>query len=225
MDELPEALPCWECFMKEFEINKKAHRGPTGDEPDGWKHFPCRPGPKVSFECANCDEADGACVNTPALLEGNMQDLLDTINYMDKLMRAKSITTLPQETSSPDLFSVPTKKSIFRAIIKLGKGFEEIADFHRKDVEARRQQIAIRCGKRSVPSPRLEPTDQFFQSWNSAVRQFHQDVLTALRQGGMEEEMAQTILKHIPAKWIPSTNDDAVNAALEELSVLATKKQ
>ncbi|KAF4999402.1 hypothetical protein FDECE_11514 [Fusarium decemcellulare] len=151
-----------------------------------------------------------------------MQDLLDTINYMDKLMRAKSITTPPQKTSSPDLFSVPTNKSIIGALVKLGKGFEEIADFHRserffyfvknsnftnrnfdyyrKDVEARRQQIAIRCGK------------------------FHQDVLTAFRQGGMEEEMAHTILKYIPAKWIPSTNDDAVNAALEELSALAARK-
>ncbi|KAF4461291.1 hypothetical protein FALBO_11928 [Fusarium albosuccineum] len=63
----------------------------------------------------------------------------------------------------------------------------------------------------------------FFQSWNSAVRQFHQDVLTALRQGGMEEEMAQIILKHIPAKWMAATNDDALDAALTELSALATK--
>ncbi|KAH7244744.1 hypothetical protein B0J15DRAFT_564499 [Fusarium solani] len=58
---------------------------------------------------------------------------------------------------------------------------------------------------------RLNASDDEYLVWNSAVREFHADVLKALQP--VNDHLARTIMENIPVKWIPAVDEEALEVA------------
>ncbi|KAJ4228964.1 hypothetical protein NW759_003684 [Fusarium solani] len=119
-----------------------------------------------------------------------------------------------------------TRKDLVVATITLGTRVSKIVECHiEKEIERKKAsqrgmivQLAHYHGmlapvaNKNLNQPRrLNASDDEYLVWNSAVREFHADVLKALQP--VNDHLARTIMENIPVKWIPAVDEEALEVA------------
>ncbi|KAI8654830.1 hypothetical protein NCS57_01230100 [Fusarium keratoplasticum] len=161
--------------------------------------------------------------SAPLSLEGNVKDFIDTMAYIDMVIKLNSpsrrqeriLDTSVKTRTNPtptngfgfeDRVLLPgVRKDLVVATITLGTRFIEIIAEH-ATTHGDRQ---VKCSH-DYPT-RLTTSNVEYLSWNGAVREFHADVLKALQP--VNDHLARTIMENIPIKWIPAVDEEALEAA------------
>ncbi|KAI8713111.1 hypothetical protein NCS52_01254500 [Fusarium sp. LHS14.1] len=64
---------------------------------------------------------------------------------------------------------------------------------------------------------RHNTTQTDFLSWNAIVREFHSDILKALRSVELDGDLVNTIMERIPIKWIPGVSKEVLEDAQDAI--------
>ncbi|RSL43046.1 hypothetical protein CEP53_011889 [Fusarium sp. AF-6] len=95
-----------------------------------------------------------------------------------------------------------TWKDLVAATITLGTRLNGIIERYTEKENERKEEPR-----------RLNGSDEEYLPWNAAAREFHADVLGALRRVLLNDHLARTIMENIPVKWTPATDGEALEAA------------
>ncbi|RSL87262.1 hypothetical protein CEP52_015580 [Fusarium oligoseptatum] len=161
--------------------------------------------------------------DAPTFLQENVKEFIDTMAYIDMVIKLDKPEDKATEDFQPEDRVLPevTWKDLVAATITLGTRLNGIIERYtekendRKEVVVRAEngyQIGDAYNATTQPR-RLNGSDEEYLPWNAAAREFHPDVLGALRRVLLNDHLARTIMENIPIKWTPATDEEALEAA------------
>ncbi|RSM20398.1 hypothetical protein CDV31_000622 [Fusarium ambrosium] len=208
--------PCWTCFSLEF--NGMFDKLRQGENPTEWTVQPCAwRNDNTHIKCEYCSNHLVECARVPGLLEGNLRDLTNTIDFI------RSLCSLAGDSPTGHALSRTAQTNMMRSLVKLAIGFKNVVSAHKGEhilrtgtqqalkphlekyqlkVDKRRQDFATGVLQHH-PYPndglvRLVRDDREFFAWSSHVYEFYDNLTSGLEFGRVPEEAIRMIISHVP---------------------------
>ncbi|RSL73209.1 hypothetical protein CEP54_000306 [Fusarium duplospermum] len=225
--------PCWPCFRTEFlgmyrRLRRAQDQSINAPFPHEWVMTDCDWRTEtLQIKCNHCSDHLKECTRIPGLLEGNLRDLTNTIDYFRGIIDMRGGSPIGYSLSDT------ARVNLMRSLVKLAVGFDHVVNCHKEEhtiragtqqalephpeeyqlkVRQRRHDLSIGALQRH-PYPddgliRLTRDDREFYAWSSRVYKFYDDVASGLEVGRTPEEVIVMIIADIPIEQSMIRGDD-----------------